>query len=325
MREQTVTISGKVYDKRTGMPVRVEREVHNATRHNAEQVHQSIQKSRTLNRRYVKRDDTTAQPAQRASQPTTPANPTIVTRRAAPVPQVSRSESISRFAKEYNATHAAPRKAINDIGPTTHPIVRKTHAAIAAKVQPQTVVKPAATIKNEAIASAMAAAPAKRDRKEVKPRPTSKTRHHLSVASGALAILLLGGYLTYLNMPQLSTRVAAAQAGIAAAYPNYHPSGYSLKGPVAYDQGSVSMKFAANAGPQSFTLNQMRSGWDSAAVLDNYVTPKAGENYSATTINGLTIYTYGTNAAWVNGGILYTITGNASLSGDQIGRIATSI
>lgn len=321
MSEQTVSINGTVYDKRTGMPVRVEREVHNVTRHNAQTVHQQPQKSRTLNRKYVQRDD--AQVV--AATPAGLAERTISTHRVIQAPQVSRSESVSRFAKEFNRAHAVPQKTIRDIGPTAHPMVRRTEAAVAAKAPVPTVVKPSSILKTEAISRAMAQTPAKHGGKQVKQKNTSKSHRALSLASASLAIVLLGGYFTYLSMPQISTRVAAAQAGIAASYPGYHPTGYTLSGPVAFDQGSVSMKFAANAGPQAFTLSQTRSGWDSSAVLDNYVTPKAGENYSATTMNGLTIYTYNSNAAWVNGGILYTITGNAPLSGEQIGRIATSL
>jgi len=147
----------------------------------------------------------------------------------------------------------------------------------------------------------------------------------VSIASASFAILLLGGYFTYLSMPSISTRVAAAQAGIDANYPGYQPMGYSLSGPVAYQQGRVTMTFAANAGPSTYTLDQTKSGWDSSAVLDSYVKPHAGDDYQTTTSNGLTIYTYGSNAAWVNGGIFYTISGNAPLSDDQIQHIATSL
>ncbi|MNH34248.1 hypothetical protein D3C79_948280 [compost metagenome] len=120
-------------------------------------------------------------------------------------------------------------------------------------------------------------------------------------------------------------RVAAAQAGIDASYPEYHPDGYSLNGAVAYKEGEVSMKFAANGGPQNFTITQTKSSYDSEAVLDNYVKPKVGENYIPFTERGLKIYAYGGNAAWVNGGILYTISGDAPLSNSQIGNIAKSL
>ena len=85
------------------------------------------------------------------------------------------------------------------------------------------------------------------------------------------------------------------------------------------------MKFAMNGGNQDFTLTQVKSGWDSAAVQNNYVIPAAGDDYNVTQANGLTIYTYGNNAAWVNGNILYTIKGDAALTTDQVQRIATSL
>ena len=42
-------------------------------------------------------------------------------------------------------------------------------------------------------------------------------------------------------------------------------------------------------------------------------------------IDGLTIYSGGKEATWVNGGILYQISGDANLSNDQIQKIATSL
>lgn len=42
-------------------------------------------------------------------------------------------------------------------------------------------------------------------------------------------------------------------------------------------------------------------------------------------VDGLTIYSSGKNAVWVNGGILYQITGSANLSNEQIQKIATSL
>jgi hypothetical protein len=136
---------------------------------------------------------------------------------------------------------------------------------------------------------------------------------------------MFGGYLTYLNMPNISVRVAAMQAGIDASYPSYNPDGYSLSGPVKYTDGRVTLSYNANGGPQNYTINQSRSSWNSDAVLDNYVAPRAGTNYIPYTERGLVIYTYDNNAAWVNGGILYTIEGNAPLSSEQIRRIATSL
>ena len=147
----------------------------------------------------------------------------------------------------------------------------------------------------------------------------------LSIAGAMVALLAFGGYLTYHNMPAIATRMAAAQAGINASFPSYQPSGYSLAGGISQQQGSVLMKFTANAGPGTFTLTQSRSDWDSSAVLANYVLPSFGRNFATTTSRGLTIYSTHNAAAWVNGGILYTIKGNAPLSSEQVERIAASM
>ncbi|HEX4662310.1 MAG TPA: hypothetical protein VH144_01715 [Candidatus Saccharimonadales bacterium] len=146
-----------------------------------------------------------------------------------------------------------------------------------------------------------------------------------SVATVTLALLILGGYITYVNLPNLSVRVAAAQAGINASYPQYQPDGYSLNGPVAYAPGEVTLNFQSNSNnEQDYTIKQRASSWDSQAVLDNYVSKETG-TYLTYSERGLTVYTYGSKAAWVNGGILYTLNGNAPLNSDQILKIASSM
>lgn len=156
------------------------------------------------------------------------------------------------------------------------------------------------------------------------PKKRREMPRHLSIASASLALILLGGYFTYLNMPNLSVRVAAAQAGIAASYPSYHPDGYSLNGPVAYADGQVNIKFASNSGPQSYTISQQKTSWDSSAV-EQEINQKTSGSYSTSTVSGLTIYLYGNSASWVNAGILYSLSGNAPLSSEQIDHIATSM
>lgn len=315
----TITINGRKYDRLTGLAVadrapatpaaptfdQPKRITH------SNNVHATAQKSQTLNRRAIKKP--------------------IIAATAAPArvrPQINRSPAISKFAKHPSGDIVAHKRIVQDIAPQQHPSVLRAHAIRAQQAAPTAVTvtapKPAQIIKQEAINDALDRAPAK---SAAIHKPTSSRRQprRMSIASAALALLLLGGYLTYLNLPSLSVRVAAAQAGVNATYPDYHPDGYSLKGAVAYKEGQVSMEFAANAGPQNFTITQSKSSYDSAAVLDNYVKPKAGDQYTTYNERGLTIYTYNGNAAWVSGGVLYTIDGNAPLSGDQIRHLATSL
>lgn len=314
MNRQTVTINGRVYDVRTGQPVQDTTQPPAQARpvNGSHAIHQATQKSQTLNRRIVQKATSQSQ-----SQPV----------QKTPAAQPQKSPSISKFAPRATETKTAtPRKM--DVAPVAHPIAAKAQQKQATVKQQQQVVttgapKPSHVIKQEAVEKAIAEAPDRRTAD--KQQPKKKRSKFFSLASAGLALLLLGGYFTYLNMPSLSVRVAAAQAGVDASYPGYHPDGYSLNGPVAFSDGQVSLKFAANAGDHDFTINQSKSSWDSSAVFENYVKEKAGENYITYSERGLTIYTYGGNAAWVTDGILYTIEGDAPLSGDQIRRIATSL
>lgn len=308
MSQQTVTINGTVYDAHTGLPVKSSVPVAQPQPHPSQAVHYTPQKSQTLNRRVVQ--------------------PKIASTSAQTRPAVQKSPLVTKFAP-HPAGIKQPSRLVSDIGPMAHPIAAKAQGRLAqAAVQQNNpharAPKPSQLIKQEAIAEAMEKAPA-HNQKESPKKPGRRFHRLVSVGSVSLALLLLGGYFTYLNMPNLSVRVAAAQAGVNATYPEYRPDGYSLSGAVAYSQGQVSMKFASNGGDQKFTINQSKSNWDSSAVLDNYVKEKAGDNYIAYNERGLTIYTYGSNAAWVNGGVLYTINGDAPLSSDQIRRIATSL
>lgn len=310
MGQKIITINGRDYDAHTGMPVGAAPEpkapkaeaptpARAHTPHSS--VHTQAQKSHTLNRRVVKND---VAPAHSHS--------------------VQKSPMVQKFAQHPSGFKQHIISQNHDLAPRQHPIVSKVNHQMhqqKAAAQP----KPSQVIKQEAIAQAMEKAPTKHEKNDVRPKKRNKFSRFASIASASFALLLLGGYFTYLNMPSLSVRVAAAQAGLEASYPEFKPDGYRLAGPIAYDQGQVSMKFAANAGPQNYTLDQTKSSWDSSAVLDNYVKKKVGENYIIYNERGLTIYTFDGNAAWVNGGILYTISGDAPLSSDQIRRIATSM
>lgn len=313
-----VTIDGQQYDPVSGLPVSSEPAakpsasaksitVRPAT---AKVLHGGPQKSVTLHRKSLKKP--------------VPLNRTVLKYHNAPkLMDVARPRhtQVAKFAPHpVGALEPAAPKSI-DIGPVTHPHVAKAHAKSLAKEQALTKSITASEVKDQAVKTAVANTHKQAPLKN-KFRPRQRI---IAVLSAVLAVVLLGGYVTYLNMPALSVRVAAAQAGIDANYPDYRPDGYALNGPVTYSDGKVSMNFKANAGNQDFTLNQSKSGWDSQALLDNYIAPHAGSDYIPYTERGLTIYTYGDNAAWVNGGILYTIEGNAPLSSSQMRRIATSL
>ena len=152
----------------------------------------------------------------------------------------------------------------------------------------------------------------------------SKQPRLLTALAGALGVLLLVGYVTYLNLPGITMRIAANRAGFAATMPSQKPAGYGLNGPVAYEPGQISLSFASNTNSDKFTLTQKQSSWDSQALLDNYVA-KQTDNYLTYQEKGLTIYMYDGKASWVNGGVWYSLDGDAKLSSDQILKMATSM
>ncbi len=318
MSQKTIVINGITYDAHTGLLIKSAEEIpvepvrHDDHSHSAK-VHQRAQRSTTLNRKVV--SPTSAQP-----KPITRTMNDFGVRQS---PE-TKLPVISKFAAHDIAqpVHIHEQEPV----PVAHPIAIKAHQKVQLATENR-IAKPAEVIKREAIAAAIEQAPMHGKRKQHPHGNTQKGNisRGLSIASASLALILLGGYFTYINMPSISVRVAAAQAGIDASYPSYKPDGYSLAGPVAYEQGKVQMNFAANAGSNKFALAQTSSNWDSQAVLDNYIAPRSGSDYAITQDSGLTIYTYGRNAAWVNGGILYTIEGDAPLSADQVRRIATSM
>jgi hypothetical protein len=270
-------------------------------------VHQTTQKSKTLRRPKTKKIVVT-----HAAQTKKKGAMDIVSRSSR---TIHRSPAISRFAA---APVVAPAQA-QDEAPVAHPLAKK-HAAAHSHAVQKKAHPSAAALKEHAIQKALEASQPAKQHKTKKRFPRI-----LSTASASLAIILLAGYLTYLNMPTISIRVAAAQSGINASYPSYRPTGYRLSGPIAYSDGEVSMRFASNSGPRNFTVTEKKTNWDSSAVLENHVEPKSNGGYIPHKRGGLTIYTYGNNAAWVNGGILYTIEGDAPLSDEQVLRIATSL
>ncbi len=245
-----------------------------------------------------------------------------------------RSKHITHFGPKKSLETAAvtkpvqppARKISSDIAPTRHPLASKVDGIReqAKNMRAQMAnIKPAQVIKNEAIAEALAK-PAPDNKPEKKSFFKSKKKF-INILAGTFVLLVLLGFLMYINMPNLSVHIASARSGIDASFPEYKPDGYSLSGPVSYSDGEVTINFHANTGKTKFVIVQKKSAWDSTAVK-NMVVKKADENTVVTTEErGLTIYTYKGNAAWVNGGILYTITGDAPLSNDQLRRIATSL
>lgn len=316
---KAVIIKGKLYDSATGLLIK-----------KPAQKTSEMTKSRastvvtTTHASLAKRSQAIYQ---RASQKTALHSKPLV-RKIGQSMDIARSKSIARFSNISKNTDQL-KSQIAKQQPITkhmiHPMVaRAEHIRSLKKLQPKPVetFKSLKLIKEEAIAKAIKKAS---DTKQPK-KPNYFKRHHrfINIFSISIFIIIIMGYITYLNMPNISVVVASNQAGIKAKYPEYIPDGYKISGPVSYQNGEVTINFHANTGSNEFLIKQSKSSWDSSAVK-NMVNKDSKGEFITTEERGLTIFTYDGNAAWVNGGIIYRIAGNALLSGDQVRRIAISL
>jgi hypothetical protein len=335
MKQATITINGRLYDALTGQPVSG-KAAQNATaplqakkimsdiapkaaavkavthtyKHPAAQVHSSTKRSATLNRTAVQKPRQQVQSA-----------PSV--RAQGSMHASGRSPLISKHHQTVVAPAAARTAAQPEIPGTTplHPSVLsmlQRKAAQQKAEEPMTSKELKEKLIKERLAEVSSNQPApKLGLFARKPRLAS-------ILATSLVLLILGGYFTYINLTNISMRVAASNAGINASFPGYKPDGYSLNGPITYAPGEVGISYKSNTNDTNFTLTQKSSNWDSQGVLDNYVR-KQTSTYLTFQQRGVTVYTFSNKAAWTNGGLLYTIEGDASLSSEQILKLATSL
>lgn len=238
---------------------------------------------------------------------------------------ISRSQRISHFESNIKITTPKPVNRNFDIAPVKHPITKPIENRSANNYPNQNTIQTTNSqslkeIKENAIAEATA----KMENND-KPAKLNKTKSKLSkIILIALVVLITVSYLIYINLPTISINVASAQAGIDVSHPEYLPDGYKPAESVEYANGQVTINYISTNSKNTFSIKQEKSSWDSTAVKSMVEKESNGE-FITTENAGLTIFTYGNNASWVNGGILYKISGNAELDCHQIRRIANSL
>lgn len=244
---------------------------------------------------------TSATPAQTSAKPAPVAPTTVVPPVATVAPTPATPAPVS-----------APMSAPSSVAPPTQasPIVPPSSPT---QVAPS---PPAAQPTMASVPTSPAAAPA---------APAKGVRAS-SVALSLVGLLLVGGYIWQVNYPNLALKVAGSKAGISANFPGYVPNGWKLSGNIQSSPGNISYNIANAKGGKSLQVSESKTNWDSQALAENYVAPKA-ENYLALQAQGLTIYLYdGNQASWVNNGTWYRVEGSGhGLSQDQVIKLATSL
>ncbi len=164
-------------------------------------------------------------------------------------------------------------------------------------------------------------------KKELKHLHGPKPRKHkLAKYTATLLIgLLVLSYGIYTLMPTVMTKIASVDAGFAASLPGYNPSGFRLAS-INYQPGQVAFNYQSNIDSRNFKIIENSSTWDSATLVSSIIKPSEGKNYKTLLVRGMNVYIYGNNqASWVSNGILFQISGNNTLSTNQIVQLATTL
>lgn len=227
--------------------------------------------------------------------------------------QTNRSTYVRRFStlqQNYPVSHAraaaatvAPRAAVQAVAP-----------AQAAPEKPQS--SKATDLFEAAIANASS-----HEQPKVKAKRSTRQKF-VGITAGVAAFLVLSGFIAYTNMSNIEVRLASVRVGFSVQLPNYAPTGYALTGGVQAKSKVATATY--RSGDSSYTLRQQTSDWDSQTLYDNVVAISS-EQHEKLNASGQTVYVYGHNAAWVNGGVLYSLKTDGNISSQEILSIASSI
>ena len=347
----TIELNGKRYNARTGALIdgvkkpaeAVKTAVQDVRRHVAERkvapskhVHRALQPSRTLMRSAVKKPSTITSRktvAMDVVPPKAGANTAVNAFHTPDPSRIKRAHSvhklsaISRFG-QVGTAEAAAKAPVH-----TKPVVAAAHATAASPAPHQAAHATHISNADKMLQKGMKAAESHTAVKH----SAKKTRvHHrvgnklglsqraTSFAASGMAILVIGGFFAYQNIPNMSVRYASAKAGVRAGLPGYKPAGFAVNSHVQYNPGMVTISYHANTDDRSYTVTQRNTSWNSQALKDHLVTTSnVPQSYPS---KGQTIYMHdGNKADWVAGGVWYSISGDASLSTEQLIQIATSI
>jgi hypothetical protein len=234
-------------------------------------------------------------------------------RRAEHAKQVAKHTSVSHFHSQHNPDTPGSHQA-------THHIA---HTAVQTGVShPEQHHATPVQHHRDIFEAAIAKANSHEQPAHHQPKSRSRRRRLANTMAVIGAFLVIGGFIGYLNMPNLELRVASFQAGFGAQMPGYTPTGFALRGGVERAGNTVSMQY--QSGEHAYTITQQPSDWNSQTLVEN--TLALGGDHKTVQSGGRTIYIYDDhNAVWVDGNVRYDVTGNAPLSEKDIASLATSL
>lgn len=278
----------------------------------ANSVHKAPQKSQTLSRKFIKKpvknSDKQISVNQSVKKTTARSNRAATTKKSA---------SVSRFTK---------KPLLNKTETIVQPPKSNAAQSVKAPARPTTSSARSAPIasksaKEKEVERALKFAPVTSSKpKKPKKQSANKKRFYIYGSISVLFIALVG-LIIFLIAPNISLQLANNQAGINARYPRQYPEGFSLLGLAEYKNGSVIINFRSKTMNSTFAITQSKTIWDSTK-LKSEVKTISSDNFTTTEYKGLTIfhYTLGDEylTTWINGNILYVISGDTNLDPAQI-------
>lgn len=328
MRDEII-INGKKYDAITGKLLSVPKNNRKDVKNDISKIHNNLQRSSTLNRKYVsvpKRQGISLHQEEMISQFKRRHDYQEAILRARESKATREDEFlISRFSSNRKVISPISKKQIEEVEKIApfeeHPLAKKANEELRAKkAQKQEI----SNQEVKAFAISQAIEKSRQESKKSKQKGFFSNKKFLSF-SLSFAVAIFGvGYLTYTNLPEISSWISEIQSGMTVETPSYIADGYSPKGLAYFDGKNVNFEYKKNN--SNYKIQQTQSDWDSSALLQNYVNQKWSEDYSTTYSNGLTIYSnHRGESVWVNNGKLYRVEASDKISDDEIRKIATSL
>ena len=334
-KNDTVVVNGIRYDDVTGLPIKEKEE--KKLESGAKRTSKAPIVSRNLS---TKKYGDIIQNHKNVKLSTTKEKPKVATNTTVPTKETSPTAKVVAQRPVTNRTSISSQRKFSDVRPATKPVTPKT-TFVAKTVRNQNILRskgmsqnisnksvkqplPANEIKELVLKQAVKTAKDQSEKPKIRVKGEGKRRLKL-IALLSIFIVITLSVLVYISMPQIALTFSNQKSGISASYPSYIPDGYRISSLAKLDNNKVTIDYSDNDNKAKYTIYQETSNYNSYALLDNVVKPKANDKYETYTDRGLTIYIWGNvKATWVNRGILYTIEGNANLSTDQIKSIALS-
>jgi len=248
---------------------------------------------------------------------------------------LSAAKTTAQDTKRWGRAHQTPKSsAVHHFTQVTSaPVLVRHYAALPVKLSPPVLrtarqTSQVAHLTEAGLSRANAhqqLAPAKKNWHARLARKLHTKPRRLTIAIVSLVVLLTAGLLAYENRAAIDVRIAATRTNIAATLPGYTPSGFSFREPVIYGGGQVTISYHSTSDQRHYSILEHASNWDSQTLYNNLVSI-GHQTYQTLQSAGRTVYVDGQgNASWVNSGLLYQISGNASLSNQQLLGIVTSL